>query len=246
MTKRLPKRKRIQVERETDYLVNTKFVMKRINPITQNQDKLFQSYRQGNHILAIGSAGTGKTYISLYLALKDVMAATGDYKQIIIIRSSVQSREQGHMPGNANEKMANFEMPYIDIVNNLFERGDGYSIMKQKGMIKFMSTSFIRGLTFDNSIIIVDECQNMTDSEINTIMTRVGDNSRIVLCGDVKQDDLILSKNRADISGLSKFIRIAQKIPSFDIIEFGIDDIVRSNLIKEYIIAKETVELEYR
>jgi phosphate starvation-inducible protein PhoH len=234
----MAKRKRIQITKETDQLVNTKFAMKKINPMTDNQANLFDLFDEGKHILAIGSAGTGKTYISLWLALKSVMSGK-EQKQIIIVRSSVQSREQGHMPGNASEKMTYFEMPYIDIVNDLFERGDGYSIMKQKGMIKFMSTSFIRGLTFDNSIIIVDEIQNMTDSEINTIMTRVGKNSRIVLCGDVRQDDLVLSKNRADVSGLSKFIRIARKIPSFDIIEFGVDDIIRSGLVREYIIARE-------
>jgi phosphate starvation-inducible protein PhoH len=234
----MAKRKRIQITKETDQLVNTKFAMKKINPMTDNQANLFDLFDEGKHILAIGSAGTGKTYISLWLALKSVMSGK-EQKQIIIVRSSVQSREQGHMPGNGSEKMAYFEMPYVDIVNDLFERGDGYSIMKQKGMIKFMSTSFIRGLTFDNSIIIVDEIQNMTDSEINTIMTRVGKNSRIVLCGDVRQDDLVLSKNRADVSGLSKFIRIARKIPSFDIIEFGVDDIVRSGLVREYIIARE-------
>jgi phosphate starvation-inducible protein PhoH len=238
MTKHMAKRKRIQITKETDQLVNTKFAMKKINPMTDNQANLFDLFDEGKHILAIGSAGTGKTYISLWLALKSVMSGK-EQKQIIIVRSSVQSREQGHMPGNASEKMTYFEMPYIDIVNDLFERGDGYSIMKQKGMIKFMSTSFIRGLTFDNSIIIVDEIQNMTDSEINTIMTRVGKNSRIVLCGDVRQDDLVLSKNRADVSGLSKFIRIARKIPSFDIIEFGVDDIIRSGLVREYIIARE-------
>jgi len=238
MTKHMAKRKRIQITKETDQLVNTKFAMKKINPMTDNQANLFDLFDEGKHILAIGSAGTGKTYISLWLALKSVMSGK-EQKQIIIVRSSVQSREQGHMPGNGSEKMAYFEMPYVDIVNDLFERGDGYSIMKQKGMIKFMSTSFIRGLTFDNSIIIVDEIQNMTDSEINTIMTRVGKNSRIVLCGDVRQDDLVLSKNRADVSGLSKFIRIARKIPSFDIIEFGVDDIVRSGLVREYIIARE-------
>ena len=146
------------------------------------------------------------------------------------------------MPGDAKEKMAHFEMPYVDIVNNLFERADGYQIMKQKAMIRFMSTSFIRGLTFDNAIIIVDEVQNMSDGEINTIMTRVGRDSKIILCGDVKQDDLAISKNRADVSGLRNFIRVAKKIQSFDIIEFGIDDIVRSGLVREYIIAREELE----
>lgn len=241
--RRLTKTKRSRVERETDYLLNTRFGMKRIDPITNNQKALFQSYIEGKNILAVGSAGTGKTYISLYLALKDVMA-NNEYKEIIIIRSSVQSREQGHMPGNAAEKMANFEAPYSDIVNDLFERGDAYQIMKQKNMIRFMSTSFVRGLTFDNALILVDEVQNMNWGEIRTIMTRVGDGSKIILCGDTKQDDLLVSKNRSDVSGLIHFKKVIDRMSTdcFETIEFTVDDIVRSGLVKAFIIAEEQLE----
>jgi phosphate starvation-inducible PhoH-like protein len=242
--KRLTKTKRIQIERETDYLLDTKFGMKRISPITETQTALFEGWSNGKNILAVGSAGTGKTYISLYLALKDVMAGK-QYKEIIIIRSSVQSREQGHMPGDAKEKMAHFEAPYIDIVNDLFERADAYGIMKQKGMIRFMSTSFIRGLTFNDALIIVDECQNMRWDELRTIMTRVGDNSRIIFCGDTKQDDLACSKNRLDVSGLRHFKKVIDRMSSncFETVEFTINDIVRSGLVKEFIIAEEQLEL---
>ena len=242
--KRLTKTKRSQIERETDYLLDTKFGMKRIDPITDTQDRFFDVYQNGKNILAVGSAGTGKTYISLYLALKDVMAKN-QYKEIIIIRSSVQSREQGHMPGDAKEKMAHFEAPYVDIVNDLFERNDAYQIMKQKNMIRFMSTSFIRGLTFDNALIIVDECQNMRWDELRTIMTRVGDGSRIILCGDTKQDDLACSKNRLDVSGLRHFKRVIDKMSTdcFETVEFTVDDIVRSGLVKEFIIAEEQLEM---
>ena len=242
--RRLTKTKANKIEKETDYLLNTKFGMKQISPMTDNQERLFESYQQGKNILAIGSAGTGKTYISLYLALKDVMAKN-EYKKIIIVRSSVQSREQGHMPGDAKEKLSHFEAPYIDIVNDLFGRGDAYQIMKQKNMIQFMSTSFIRGLTFDNTLILVDECQNMRWDEIRTIMTRVGEGSRIVLCGDTKQDDLACSKNRMDVSGLRQFKRVIDKMGTkcFDTVEFTVDDIVRSGLVKEFIIAEELLEV---
>lgn len=242
--KRLTKTKRTQIERETDYLVDTKFGMKRIEPITDTQTELFEAYNNGKNILAVGSAGTGKTYISLYLALKDVMAKK-QYKEIIVIRSSVQSREQGHMPGDAKEKMAHFEAPYSDIVNDLFERGDAYQIMKQKNMIRFMSTSFIRGLTFDNALIIVDECQNMRWDELRTIMTRVGEGSRIILCGDTKQDDLACSKNRLDVSGLRYLKKVIDKMSTdcFETVEFTVNDIVRSGLVKEFIIAEEQLEL---
>lgn len=238
--RRLAKTKRNQFERETDNFLNTKFGMKQIKPMTDNQEKLFRSYEQGKNLLAIGSAGTGKTYISLYLALKDVMA-NNDYKEIIIVRSSVQSREQGHMPGDAKEKMAHFEAPYVDIVNDLFGRGDGYQIMKQKSMIRFMSTSFIRGLTFDNAIIIVDEVQNMNYAELKTISTRIGQNSRIILCGDTKQNDLLYSKNRADLSGLAQFKRVVDRMEGdcFETIEFTKNDIVRSGFVKHFIIAEE-------
>lgn len=240
--RRLTKRTRDRVEKETDYLLNTRFAMKRIEPMTRNQRNLFEDYEDGQNILAIGSAGTGKTYISLYLALKDVMDKS-DYKEVIIVRSSVQSREQGHMPGNDKEKMAHFEAPYVDIVTDLFDRADAYSIMKQKGMIRFMSTSFIRGLTFDNAIIIVDECQNMRQDELRTIITRVGENSKIVFCGDTKQDDLECSKNRMDVSGLRKFKLVLDRMSCFSTVQFTVDDIVRSGLVKEFIMAEEELEL---
>jgi len=238
MKKRLSRRKQRQVERETDYVVNNKFTMKRVSPITENQKRLFESYNEGQNIAAIGSAGTGKTYVSLYLALEEVMKSD-QYDKIIIVRSAVQSRDQGFMPGSLNEKMGYYETPYIDIVNDLFGRGDAYGIMKQKNMISFMSTSFVRGLTFDNAIIILDEVQNCNFGEIDTVMTRVGESSKIIFCGDVKQDDLKSSKNRMDLSGLADFMNIIQKIPSFDTIEFETADIVRSGVVKEYIIAKE-------
>ena len=241
--KRLTKTKRTQVEREKNYLVDTKFAMKQIKPMTENQSVLFDLYEQGKNILAIGSAGTGKTYISLYLAIRDVLA-NNSYKEVIIIRSSVQGRDQGHMPGDGTEKMSNFEQPYIDIVNDLFGRGDAYSILKQKKTIRFMSTSFIRGLTFDNAIIVVDEPQNMNSQELRTIMTRVGENSKIFFCGDTRQDDLSDSKNRADVSGLHYFMRVIDRMSNecFGTVKFGIDDIVRSGLVKQFIIAEESLE----
>jgi predicted ribonuclease YlaK len=233
-----------RIERESDYLLNTKFGMKRITPMTETQQRTFDSYGEGKNLLLVGSAGTGKTYISLYLALKDVMAQN-NYKEIIIVRSTVQSREQGHMPGDAKQKSAHFEAPYVDIVNDLFERGDAYQIMKQKNLIKFMSTSFIRGMTFDNALIIVDEAQNLNQGELRTIMTRVGNHSKIIFCGDTKQNDLLYSKNRADISGLGYFKKVIDRMDSnyFDTIQFTVNDIVRSGIVKQFIIAEESLEL---
>lgn len=242
--RRMSKTQKTRIERDTDYLLNTRFAMKRINPLTENQHKVFNSYSQGKNLLLVGSAGTGKTYVALYLALKDVMTKNL-YKQVIIVRSTVQSREQGHMPGDEKQKAAHFEAPYNDIVNDLFERPDGYQIMKQKNQIKFMSTSFIRGLTFDNALIIVDESQNLNWGELRTIMTRVGQDSRIIFCGDTKQDDLLYSKNRSDTSGLSQFKRVIDRMGEdcFETVQFTVDDIVRSGLVKQFIIAEEELEL---
>ena len=145
------------------------------------------------------------------------------------------------MPGSQAEKAAVYEAPYQDIANDLYGRGDAYQILKQKGMIQFMTSSFVRGLTFDNAVILVDECQSMTYHELDTIITRVGESSRIIFCGDTKQDDLATNRNRADVSGLGEFMNVLNDIPSFKTINFTVDDIVRSGLVKEYIIAKEKV-----
>jgi len=242
-TKRFTRRqKRQQNTVETESVLNKKFTMKRIQPMTETQKELFEAYSSGKNIANIGSAGTGKTYVSLYLALEEVLE-NEEYERVIIIRSAVQSREQGFMPGSLTDKMGYYETPYIDIVNDLFGRVDAYQIMKQKNQVQFMSTSFVRGLTFDNAIIIVDECQNMTYQELDTVITRVGESSKIVFCGDMKQDDLKISKHRQDVSGLKDFIRVVSKMEDFTVVEFTTDDIVRSGLVKQYLIAKER-ELE--
>lgn len=216
--------------------------MRHISPLTPTQEDMFKSYQQGNNIAAIGTAGTGKTMCAMYLALNDVLKK-GGYEQIIVVRSAVQTREQGFMPGSKEQKEALYSVPYSDIVNDLFGRGDAYQILKQKGMVKFMTSSFVRGLTFDNAIIIVDECQSMTYHELDTIITRVGESSKIVFCGDTRQDDLATSRNRAEVSGLKEFLRVIKRVDSFDTIQFTPEDIVRSGLVKEYILAKERLQV---
>tara|TARA_R110000868_G_scaffold1546_2_gene12333 strand:+ start:6252 stop:7001 length:750 start_codon:yes stop_codon:yes gene_type:complete len=239
--RRLSRREKQRQERDSEHLVgilNQKFSMRKISPLTVSQSDLFDSYKQGQNLAAIGTAGTGKTMCGLYLALEDVMTKK-DFEQIVIIRSAVQTREQGFMPGTKEQKEALYAVPYSDIVNDLFGRKDAYKILEQKGMIKFMTSSFVRGLTFDNSVILVDECQSMTYHELDTIITRVGESSKIIFCGDTAQNDLATSRNRADVSGLSDFLRVIRKIDSFTTVKFTVDDIVRSGLVKEYIIAKE-------
>jgi len=236
--RRLSRKEKRRMESSTNYIVNNRFNMRRIDPLTASQEEFFDDYARGYNIAAVGTAGTGKTMCAMYLGLRDILSKP-DYEKIIVVRSAVQTREQGFMPGNKQQKEAVFTTPYADICVDLFQRGDAWDILKQKNMVEFTTSSFVRGLTFDNSIIIVDECQSMTLHELDSIITRVGECSKIIFCGDTKQDDLQMSRNRADVTGLPGFLNVLEKIPSFRVINFGINDIVRSGLVKEYILAKE-------
>ena len=217
-----------------------------IEPITDNQKKLFDSYADGKHLVAYGTAGTGKTFISLYNALADVLDETTPYERIYLVRSLVSTREIGFLPGDHEDKADIYQIPYKNMVKYMFQMPTDadfemlYGNLKAQETIKFWSTSFIRGTTLDNAIIIVDEFQNLNFHELDSIITRVGENSRIVFCGDASQSDLVKTNDR---NGIHDFLNILRKMPSFDIIEFGIDDIVRSGLVKEYIISKLDIGL---
>jgi predicted ribonuclease YlaK len=211
--------------------------MKTFQPLTENQNKFFQAYKQGDYFIALhGVAGTGKTFSALYKAIEEVLDKGNTFEKIIVVRSAVQSREIGHLPGSVDEKMEIYQQPYRQICETLFGRRDAWDRLEEQGHIEFISTSFIRGMSFDNAIIIVDEMQNMTFEEIDTVMTRVGNQSKIIWCGDYRQTDLNKKKN--DVSGLLKFFDIAYHMGAFTRIEFTPDDIVRSSLVKDYILAK--------
>ena len=212
-----------------------------IEPITNNQKKLFDSYSEDKHLVAYGTAGTGKTFISLYNALADVLDETTPYERIYLVRSLVSTREIGFLPGDHEDKADIYQIPYKNMVKYMFQMPTDadfemlYGNLKAQETIKFWSTSFIRGTTLDNAIVIVDEFQNLNFHELDSIITRIGENSRIIFSGDASQSDLVKTNDR---NGIHDFLNILRKMPSFDIIEFGIDDIVRSGLVKEYIIAK--------
>lgn len=211
--------------------------LKTFDPLTDNQKQFFDAYKRGDYFIALhGVAGTGKTFIALYKAIEEVLNRDNPFDKIIIVRSAVQSREIGHLPGDVSEKMEIYEQPYRQICQQLFDRKDAWDRLEEQGYVSFISTSFIRGMSFDDAIIIVDEMQNMTFEEIDTVMTRVGYRSKIIWCGDYRQTDLNKKKN--DVSGILKFFDIAHHMKAFTRIEFVPDDIVRSSLVKDYILAK--------
>ena len=217
-----------------------------IDPLTDNQRKLFDAYAEGKHLVAYGCAGTGKTFITLYNALREVLDERTPYEKIYLVRSLVATREIGFLPGSYEDKSDIYQIPYKNMVKYMFQMPSDaefemlYGNLKSQETIKFWSTSFLRGTTLDNAIVIVDEFQNCTAHELDSIITRVGENSKIMFCGDASQSDLQKSNER---NGIVDFMSILRKMPSIDIIEFGVDDIVRSGLVKEYILAKIEVGL---
>ena len=214
----------------------THFRMQRVEPLTNNQSLAMAAYNRGDNLLLHGMAGTGKTFLALAMALQDMMAGDVAQKKITIVRSVLPTRDIGFLPGSIEEKIGVYEAPYIALCTELFGRADAYSILKSKGVIEFIPTSFVRGVTIQDSIIILDEVNNCTFHEIDSIITRPGKNCRLLICGDMRQSDLTREQERA---GLGDFIRIVDRMKSFSHIEFEEEDIVRSDLVKEYLIAKE-------
>jgi len=217
-----------------DYLVD-------IEPLTENQKKLFDAYSLGKHLVAYGCAGTGKTFITLYNALREVLDEHSPVEKVYIVRSLVATREIGFLPGSHDDKADIYQIPYKNMVKYMFQMPSDadfemlYGNLKAQETLKFWSTSFLRGTTLDNAVIIVDEFQNLTFHELDSIMTRVGENSKIMFCGDATQSDLQRANDR---SGILEFMKILKSMPSFDTVEFSVDDIVRSGIVKEYILAK--------
>jgi phosphate starvation-inducible protein PhoH len=214
------------------------FELKKIEPLTENQRRTFESFRQGQHLLLHGIAGTGKSFISLYLALQYLLENKdkGPIEKVVICRSVVPTRDMGFLPGSSKDKQKVYESPYNQIFQELFGRGDAYDYLKRKGVVEFMTTSFIRGITLNNCILCCDEIQNMSGHELDSVITRMGTDTRLIFSGDITQSDFLHDHDRG---GLRKFMDILNKMNMFEFIEFDEHDIVRSELVKSYIIEKK-------
>ena len=217
-----------------------------IEPLTENQRNLFALYDEGKHLVAHGVAGSGKTFLCLFKALQDVLNEYTPYEKIYIVRSLVPTREFGFLPGSHEDKSSLYQIPYKNMVKYMFQMPSDadfemlYGNLKSQETISFWSTSFIRGTTLDNCIIIVDELENLNFHELDSIITRVGENTKILFCGDASQSDLVRLNEK---NGVIDFMKIIRSMPSFGIVEFGVDDVIRSGLIKEYLIAKMELNL---
>ena len=213
----------------------------KIEPVTDNQKVVFNSYKKGQNQFLYGCAGTGKTFVTLYLAMNEVLRHDTPYDRVVMVRSLIPTREIGFLPGDEEDKAALYQVPYSNMVQFMFKQPNEqafsmlYDRIKSQGSFYFLSTSFLRGLTFDNSIIIVDECQNLNFHELDTIVTRVGQDSKIMFCGDFMQTDLSKVNER---NGLHDFLRILEEMEEFNCLEFNIGDIVRSGFVRNYLIQK--------
>ena len=210
-----------------------------ISPLTENQKLAFQFYEKNHSLVLAGSAGTGKTFMALGLALEDVLDKETQYDKVVVVRSIVPTRDIGFLPGNEEEKKDAYTGPYRSVCTELFNDPQAWTKLNQAGQVEFLSTSFIRGITLSNAIIVVDEMQNLTFHELDSIITRVGRNCKFVMCGDYYQSDFTKD---ADRKGILKFLNIIEQLNNFKVVEFGWEDIVRSDFVRDYIMTKEMLE----
>jgi phosphate starvation-inducible protein PhoH len=240
-------RKEKRILRQSDQKViniqeKINFNLKRIEPLTDNQKLSFEAYSQNKNLMLHGIAGTGKSFISLYLALNQVLSETSQYRKIVIVRSVVPTRDMGFLPGNNKEKAKVYEAPYYAICTELFGRSDAYEYLKNRNIIDFISTSFIRGITLNDSIVIVDEIANLTGHELDSVITRIGKNCKVIFCGDFRQSDFTKDQEK---NGLMDFMRVIKRMRSFEFVDFQKEDIVRSSMVKSYIIEKDKLNLNF-
>lgn len=209
----------------------------KLEPLTSNQKIAFDGFASGSHLCLDGSAGTGKTFISLYLALESVFKK--EYSKVIIVRSAVPTRDMGFLPGTQEEKEDAYTAPYKAIVNDLFDDTDAWSKLVQSRQIEFLTTSFIRGLTIKGAVVIVDESQNCNYHELCSVITRLDEECRFIMSGDYYQSDFT---RKGDQDGIKDFIEIIKHMNGFEHVEFTWEDIVRSGFVRDFIMTKELYE----
>lgn len=209
-----------------------------VEPMTMSQEVVFTAWDEGNHIIMSGTAGSGKTFLGLYLALEDVLDKANEWEKVVVCRSVVPTREIGFLPGTLDEKIEAYTGPYRQICTELFDDKEAYDKLVKQGVMEFVSTSHIRGVTFNDTIIVVDEMQNLTFHELDSIITRVGRNCRILFCGDYYQSDFTKD---GDKRGILQFMEILELMKKFTVVEFTWADIVRSDFVRDYIMTKELV-----
>ena len=245
-TKRLTRKEKRILRQSDQKVINIQekinFNLKRIEPLTDNQKLSFDAYNQNKNLMLHGIAGTGKSFISLYLALNQVLSENSQYRKIVIVRSVVPTRDMRFLPGNNKEKAKVYEAPYYAICTELFGRSDAYEYLKNRNIIDFISTSFIRGITLNDSIVIVDEIANLTGHELDSVITRIGKNCKVIFCGDFRQSDFTKDQEK---NGLMDFMRVIKRMKSFEFIDFQKEDIVRSSMVKNYIIEKDKLNLNF-
>ena len=211
-----------------------------VDPLTEHQREAFTAWRAGDNLAMVGTAGTGKTFLALYLALEEVMDKSSPYETVKIIRSVVPTRDVGYLPGTIEDKLSAFTGPYRQITSELFNDVKAYAKLEHNGYISFESTSYIRGVSYDSTIVVVDECQNLNFHELDSVITRLGQSSKIIFSGDYKQSDF---KNDKERSGINTFLTVLEQMKHFTVLEFTWEDIVRSGLVRDYIMTKEWMGL---
>jgi len=216
-------------------------LLKQLTPMTKNQENAFKAFSSNQNLCLNGCAGTGKTFISLYLALEEVLDKDTAFNKVVIIRSIVPTRDIGFLPGTEEEKKEAYTLPYKSILKDIINTDDAWNKLINQGALEFMSTSFIRGLTISNAIVIIDEMQNLNFHELDSVITRLGEDCRLILCGDYYQSDFDKEKDK---NGIKLFLQIIDQMKKFEIIEFGWEDIVRSGLVRDYIMAKNFIGID--
>lgn len=220
-----------QVDMLSEYSNN----MRDIRPITDSQIEAYEQWDKGRNLILSGAAGSGKTFIALYLALQELIK--NRKKRLVILRSVVPTRDIGFLPGTQEEKEAAYLTPYIGVISEIFKNNPTlFTSFLKSGTVEFLTTSYIRGITLKDAIVVVDEFQNCNFHELDSIITRIGKGSRVIFSGDYYQSDFT---NRKEKEGIGEFLKIIESLKHFKKIDFTWKDCVRSGMVRDYLMTKE-------